>query len=50
MEAALSGFYAMKRVTITPAAHGWFFAPLYGTPFIRNLPCGLIILFRVDGL
>ncbi|KAL2855796.1 hypothetical protein BJX68DRAFT_280055 [Aspergillus pseudodeflectus] len=31
---------ALKRVTITPAAHGWIFAPLYETPMIRAFPEG----------
>jgi hypothetical protein len=37
----LKQFPALQRVIITPTAHGWLFAPLYETPFIRNLPYGL---------
>lgn len=33
-------FPALKRVTITPAAHGYLFAPLYPTPMIRAFPKG----------
>lgn len=33
-------FTALKRVTITPAAHGHLFAPLYPTPMIRAFPKG----------
>lgn len=33
-------FPALKRVTITPAAHGNLFAPLYWTPTIRAFPKG----------
>ncbi|XHG02546.1 hypothetical protein AWENTII_005893 [Aspergillus wentii] len=36
----LKRFPALKRVTITPAAHGWLFAPLYATPMIRAFPYG----------
>ncbi|KAJ5626175.1 hypothetical protein N7510_002484 [Penicillium lagena] len=36
----LKQFPALKRVTITPAAHGHLFAPLYPTPMIRALPKG----------
>ncbi|CAG7943086.1 unnamed protein product [Penicillium salamii] len=36
----LSRFPALKRVTITPAAHGTLFAPRYPTPTIRSLPFG----------
>lgn len=31
-------FPALKRVTITPAAHGHIFAPLYPTPMIHAFP------------
>ncbi|KAL6231580.1 hypothetical protein BDW75DRAFT_38781 [Aspergillus navahoensis] len=31
---------ALKRVTITPAVHGWIFTPLYETPMIRAFPKG----------
>lgn len=37
---ALQRFPSLKRVTITPAAHGWLFCPLYETPTIRVLPHG----------
>lgn len=43
LEAFLYGvkqFPALKRVTITPAAHGHLFAPLYRTPMIRAFPKG----------
>lgn len=33
-------FPALKRITITPAAHGYLFAPLYWTPMIRTFPKG----------
>lgn len=33
----LKRFPALRRMTITPAAHGWIFAPLYETPMIRAL-------------
>lgn len=36
----LKRFPALRRMTITPAAHGWIFAPLYETPMIRALPKG----------
>ncbi|KAI8954358.1 hypothetical protein F4801DRAFT_532784 [Xylaria longipes] len=37
----LSQFPLLKRVTITPAAHGrWLYMPLYETPMIRALPYG----------
>lgn len=36
----LDQFPALKRVTVTPAAHGWFYSPLYETPMIRSLPYG----------
>jgi hypothetical protein len=34
-------FPALKRVTITPIAHGYLFSPLYPTPMIRAFPKGL---------
>ncbi|KAJ5936331.1 hypothetical protein N7454_005629 [Penicillium verhagenii] len=37
----LTRFPCLRRVTITPAAHGWVFAPLYETPMIRAFPYGL---------
>ncbi|KAK6065434.1 hypothetical protein SCUP234_12552 [Seiridium cupressi] len=36
----LERFPALKRVTITPAAHGMLFVPLYETPMIRAFPEG----------
>ncbi|KAJ5763281.1 hypothetical protein N7533_001962 [Penicillium manginii] len=36
----LERFTALKRVTITPAAHGVPFAPLYQSPMIRAFPPG----------
>ncbi|KAJ6136747.1 hypothetical protein N7497_012451 [Penicillium chrysogenum] len=33
-------FPALKRVTITPSAHGHLFTPLYPTPIIRAFPKG----------
>ncbi|KAJ5413936.1 hypothetical protein N7509_000563 [Penicillium cosmopolitanum] len=33
-------FPALKKVTITPAAHGNLFSPLYPTPMIRAFPKG----------
>jgi hypothetical protein len=36
----LERFPRLKRVTVTPAAHGWLFAPLYQTPMIRAFPYG----------
>lgn len=37
---ALQQFPALQRVTVTPAAHGWLFTPLYKTPMIRAFPYG----------
>lgn len=36
----LERFPALRRITITPAAHGWLFEPLYETPMIRDFPYG----------
>jgi hypothetical protein len=36
----LKRFPALRRVTITPAAHGMLFVPLYETPMIRAFPDG----------
>ena len=36
----LERFPRLRRVTVTPAAHGWLFAPLYETPMIRAFPYG----------
>ncbi|KAH7219800.1 hypothetical protein BKA60DRAFT_596139 [Fusarium oxysporum] len=38
----LSRFPNLKRVTLSPAAHGKLGRPLYPTPTIRSLPQGLI--------
>ncbi|PTB43589.1 uncharacterized protein TrAFT101_002148 [Trichoderma asperellum] len=37
---ALQRFPALRTVTVTPAAHGWLFTPLYETPMIRAFPYG----------
>ncbi|KAF4979714.1 hypothetical protein FZEAL_4142 [Fusarium zealandicum] len=37
---ALERFPSLKRITLTPAAHGFLFTPLYDTPLIRSLPYG----------
>lgn len=37
---ALQQFPALQTVTVTPAAHGWLFTPLYETPMIRAFPYG----------
>jgi hypothetical protein len=36
----ITRFPALKRITITPAAHGTLYTPLYETPMIRAFPCG----------
>ncbi|KAL4862530.1 hypothetical protein BDV12DRAFT_178729, partial [Aspergillus spectabilis] len=36
----LRRFPALTRITLTPAAHGWIWAPLYETPMIRAFPKG----------
>jgi hypothetical protein len=36
----LERFPRLKKVTVTSAAHGWLFAPLYETPMIRAFPYG----------
>jgi hypothetical protein len=36
----LKRFPALKRITLTPAAHGWLWAPVYETPMIRAFPKG----------
>lgn len=41
LEYGLKRFPALKRITITPATHGYLFNPLYETPMIRSLPYGL---------
>ncbi|KAF5722738.1 hypothetical protein FMUND_2615 [Fusarium mundagurra] len=35
-------FPKLKRVSVTPAAHGYLFEPLYRTPMIRSFPYGFI--------
>ncbi|RFU34024.1 hypothetical protein B7463_g2262, partial [Scytalidium lignicola] len=37
---ALDRFPLLRKVTITPAAHGFLNAPLYETPMIRSFPRG----------
>jgi hypothetical protein len=37
----LKRFPALTKVTVTPAAHGFLFNPLYQTPMIRSFPEGL---------
>ncbi|KAK5994470.1 hypothetical protein PT974_04945 [Cladobotryum mycophilum] len=37
----LRRFTSLFKVTITPAAHGTIFNPLYGTPIVRAFPYGL---------
>ncbi|KAL6906827.1 hypothetical protein GGI43DRAFT_420771 [Trichoderma evansii] len=39
-EYGLKRFTALKRITLTPATHGFIFNPLYDTPMIRSLPYG----------
>ncbi|CAG8052723.1 unnamed protein product [Penicillium salamii] len=36
----LKQFPALTKVTVTPAAHGFLFNPLYQTPMIRSFPRG----------
>ena len=36
----LACFPALRRITITPAAHGFLYSPLYETPTIRAFPYG----------
>ncbi|EHK45633.1 hypothetical protein TRIATDRAFT_40425 [Trichoderma atroviride IMI 206040] len=36
----LQRFPALRKVTVTPATHGWLFTPLYETPMIRAFPYG----------
>ncbi|KAI2619601.1 hypothetical protein GGR54DRAFT_639926 [Hypoxylon sp. NC1633] len=36
----LQRFQSLKRITITAAAHGWLYNPLYETPMIRAFPKG----------
>ncbi|PNP38492.1 hypothetical protein TGAMA5MH_09573 [Trichoderma gamsii] len=39
-EYGLERFPALERITLTPAAHGILFNPLYNTPMLRSLPYG----------
>ncbi|SPJ90319.1 uncharacterized protein FTOL_13200 [Fusarium torulosum] len=39
---AVQRFPQLTRVTITPAAHGFLFMPLYKTPMIRAFPPGFV--------
>ncbi|OAQ98571.1 hypothetical protein LLEC1_07579 [Akanthomyces lecanii] len=41
LEYGLRRFPSLKRITITPATHGYLFSPLYETPMIRSFPYGL---------
>ena len=41
MKYAISRFPHLRRIILTPAAHGFLFMPLYRTPLIRQLPYGL---------
>ena len=36
----LARFSSLRSVTITPAAHGFLYTPLYQTPMIRQFPVG----------
>ncbi|KAL7894265.1 hypothetical protein HDV63DRAFT_159318 [Trichoderma sp. SZMC 28014] len=38
----LTRFPSLQRITITPAAHGFLFYPLYETPMIRAFPKGFL--------
>ncbi|KFX97115.1 hypothetical protein O988_05024 [Pseudogymnoascus sp. VKM F-3808] len=40
LEKHIGSFPALRRITITPAAHGWIYNPLYETPMIRAFPYG----------
>ncbi|KAF5967717.1 hypothetical protein FBULB1_11097 [Fusarium bulbicola] len=39
---AIQRFPQLRRVTLTPAAHGFLFIPLYETPMIRAFPSGFV--------
>ncbi|KLO81397.1 Uncharacterized protein LW93_8106 [Fusarium fujikuroi] len=39
---AIQRFPQLTGVTITPAAHGFLFMPLYNTPMIREFPSGFV--------
>ncbi|KAL7921523.1 hypothetical protein ACQKWADRAFT_327582 [Trichoderma austrokoningii] len=36
----LQRFPSLRKITVTPATHGWLFMPLYETPMIRAFPYG----------
>lgn len=36
----IARFPALRRITITPVAHGFLYTPLYGTPMVRAFPYG----------
>jgi hypothetical protein len=40
LEKHIGSFPALRRITITPAAHGWIYNPLYETPMIRAFTYG----------
>ncbi|KAF5677451.1 hypothetical protein FCIRC_6723 [Fusarium circinatum] len=39
---AIQRFPQLTKITITPAAHGFLFMPLYQTPMIRAFPSGFV--------
>ncbi|KIL92357.1 hypothetical protein FAVG1_04767 [Fusarium avenaceum] len=39
---ALQQFPHLTKITVTPAAHGFLFMPLYETPMIRAFPSGFV--------
>ncbi|KAI9163771.1 hypothetical protein HJFPF1_05397 [Paramyrothecium foliicola] len=42
LEFGLARFTNLRRITVTPTAHGKLFQPRYHTPMIRSLPYGLV--------
>jgi hypothetical protein len=40
LKLGLERFPALKRITVTPVAHGWLFEPFYQTPMIRDFSYG----------
>lgn len=40
LEKHIGSFPTLRRIVITPAAHGWLYGPLYKTPMIRAFPRG----------
>lgn len=40
MRYGLQRFPSLRKITITPATHGFLFTPLYETPMIRSFPYG----------